>query len=381
MAGLSPAEIAYPIRTIFSGKRNVQVLLTQVDRVELARRVLHTDDGELAYDNLILACGARHSYFGHDNWQPHAPGLKTLEEATEIRRRVLTAFELAEKEQNPERQRQLLTFVVIGGGPTGVELAGALGEISRFTLSRDFRRIDPRRTRVLLIEAGPRILSAFAQDLAQRATDDLEALGVTVWTSTRVTHIDGEGVRLGEGEVVRAATVLWAAGVAASELNAGLGVPLDRQGRIIVSQDCSLADHPEVFVVGDQAHFLHDGAPLPGLAPVAMQQGRHVARNIRRELANQPRLPFRYLDKGQMATIGRRRAIVEYGRLKLTGFIAWLAWLLVHILYLIGFRNRLQVLLNWSWSYMKFSRGARLIVGKPPQLPPPQKPATPAADA
>ncbi|MBK7828862.1 NAD(P)/FAD-dependent oxidoreductase [Nannocystis sp.] len=363
MAGLSPAEIAYPIRTIFSGKRNVRVLLARATGIDLGKKLLRTDDAEIPYDNLILACGARQSYFGHNEWETYAPGLKSLEEATEIRRRVLTAFELAEKEPDPDKQRKLLTFVVIGGGPTGVELAGALGEISRFTLSRDFRRIDPRRTRVILIEAGPRILAAFDEKLASRATADLESLGVTVWTSTKVTRVDADGVDLGE-ESVQAATILWAAGVAPSELNKSLGVPLDRGGRVMVEQDCSLKDHPEVFVVGDQAHFLHNDKPLPGLAPVAMQQGRCTARNILREVKGKPREPFRYRDKGQMATIGRRRAIVEFGRFKFAGFFAWLAWLLVHILYLVGFKNRLEVVLNWSWNYFAFSRGARLIVGK-----------------
>ncbi len=377
-AALSPAEIAYPIRTIFSGKRNVRVLLDRATSVDLRRRVLITEDTEIAYDNLILACGARHSYFGHDEWEAYAPGLKSLEEATEIRRRMLTAFELAEKETDPERQRKLLTFVVIGGGPTGVELAGALGEISRFTLAKDFRNIDPRRTRVILIEAGPRILTAFDESLAHRATTDLESLGVTVWTSTKVTRVDEEGVTLGT-ETVQAATILWAAGVAPSELNRSLGVPLDRQGRIIVEQDCSLKDHPEVFIVGDQAHFDQGDKALPGLAPVAMQQGRLVARNIRRELAGKAREPFRYRDKGQMATIGRRRAIVEVGRFKFGGFFAWLTWLFVHILYLVGFKNRLEVILNWSWNYVAFSRGARLIVGKDWRqanaLPQPKAPA------
>ena len=364
MAGLSPAEIAYPIRTIFSGKRNVRVLLARATGVDLQRKLLRTDDTEIPYDNLILACGARHSYFGHDEWETYAPGLKSLEEATEIRRRVLTAFELAEKETDPERQRKLLTFVVIGGGPTGVELAGALGEISRFTLSKDFRRIDPRRTRVILIEAAPRILAAFDESLATRATADLESLGVTVWTSTKVTRVDEDGVDLGE-ESVQAATILWAAGVASPEINKALGVPLDRGGRVIVENDCSLKGHPEVFVLGDQANFTgEDGKPLPGLAPVAMQQGRHTARNIKREVKGQPREPFKYRDKGIMATIGRRRAIVQYGRLKFAGFFAWLAWLFIHVLYLIGFKNRIEVMLNWGWNYFAFSRGARLIVGK-----------------
>ena len=374
MAGLSPAEIAYPIRTIFSGKKNVQILLNRAIGVDLAGKKLRTDDGEIPYDNLVLACGARHSYFGHNEWEVYAPGLKSLEEATEIRRRVLTSFELAEKEQDPVRQHKLLTFIVIGGGPTGVELAGALGEISRYTLSRDFRRIDPRRTRVLLIEAGPRILPSFDEKLAQRATLDLESLGVTVWTSTAVTQIDADGVDLNNGETLQAATILWAAGVAPAAINETLGVPLDRGKRVIVEHDCSLKDHPEVFVIGDQANFPSrpPGEPagpggdrgLPGLAPVAMQQGRHVARLILGELKGKPRPQFKYLDKGQMATIGRRRAIVQFGRLKFGGFIAWLGWLFVHILYLVGFKNRIEVLLNWSWNYFSFSRGARLIVGK-----------------
>ena len=364
MAGLSPAEIAYPIRTIFSGKRNIRVLLARATGVDLQRKMLRTDDTEIPYDNLILACGARHSYFGHNEWETYAPGLKSLEEATEIRRRVLTAFELAEKEPDPDKQRKLLTFVVVGGGPTGVELAGALGEISRFTLSKDFRRIDPRRTRVILIEAAPRILAAFDETLANRATADLESLGVTVWTSTKVTRLDEDGVDLGE-ETVQAATILWAAGVAPSELNKSLGVPLDRGGRVIVEKDCSLKDHPEVFVLGDQANFTgEDGKPLPGLAPVAMQQGRYVARLLLGELRGKPRVPFKYNDKGIMATIGRRRAIVQYGRLKFAGFFAWLAWLFIHVLYLIGFKNRIEVMLNWGWNYFAFSRGARLIVGK-----------------
>lgn len=366
MAGLSPAEIAYPIRTIFSKQRNIRVLLESATGVDLANKKLRTANlGDLPYDYLVLACGARHSYFGHGEWEEYAPGLKSLEEATEIRRRVLTAFELAEKEPDPAAQRRLLTFVVIGGGPTGVELAGALGEISRFTLSRDFRRIDPERARVILIEAGPRILPTFEESLSDRATRDLESIGVNVWTNTLVTQVGPGTVVLGN-ETLQAATVLWAAGVASSELNATLGVPLDRQGRILVAQDCSVPGHPEVFVVGDQAHFEEEPGkpPLPGLAPVAMQQGRLVARNILADLKGKPRNPFRYLDKGQMATIGRRRAIAQFHGLKIAGFIAWLAWLLVHVYYLIGFKNRVFVLAQWTWSYMAFRRGARLIVSK-----------------
>lgn len=370
MAALSPAEIAVPIRTIFSRQRNCRVILEVALGVDFANKKLHTLGlGALDYDYLVLACGARHSYFGHAEWEDYAPGLKSLEEATEIRRRVLTAFELAEKEADPVRQRRLLTFVVIGAGPTGVELAGALGEITRYTLSRDFRRIDPERARVILVEAGPRILPTFPEKLSDRATRDLEQLGVTVWTQTKVTCVDAEGVTLGD-EAVKAATVLWAAGVAPSELNRTLGIDLDRQGRIVVNADCSIPGHRDVFVIGDQAHFEDEpGKPLPGLAPVAIQQGRLVARNILRERAGVPREPFHYLDKGQMATIGRRRAIAQFRGLEFSGLLAWLAWLLVHIYYLIGFKNRLQVMFEWAWSYMKFRRGARLIVQKEWQAP------------
>ncbi|MCY0991363.1 NAD(P)/FAD-dependent oxidoreductase [Nannocystis sp. ILAH1] len=381
MAGLSPAEIAVPIRTVFSRQRNCRVILESAVGIDFENKKLKTTGlGDLDYDWLVLACGSRHSYFGHTEWEDYAPGLKSLEEATEIRRRVLTAFELAEKETDPAKQRRLLTFVVIGAGPTGVELAGALGEISRFTLSRDFRRIDPERARVILIEAGPRILPTFAEKLSDKATRDLESLGVTVWTNTMVTNVTAEGVVLG-GESVQSATVLWAAGVAPSELNRSLGVELDRQGRILVETDCSIPGHREVFVIGDQAHLEEEPGkpPLPGLAPVAIQQGRHVARNILHELKGKPREPFRYLDKGQMATIGRRRAIAQFAGMEIAGFVAWLAWLLVHVYYLIGFKNRLQVMWEWTWSYIRFRRGARLIVNKEWHAPraAPAKPAEP----
>ncbi|HEY8376309.1 MAG TPA: NAD(P)/FAD-dependent oxidoreductase [Nannocystis sp.] len=382
MAALSPAEIAVPIRSVFSRQRNCRVLLETAVGVDFERRKLKTEGlGELDYDYLVLACGSRNNYFGHDDWEEHAPGLKSLEEATEIRRRVLTAFELAEKEPDPAKQRRLLTFVVIGGGPTGVELAGALGEISRYTLARDFRRIDPERARVILIEAGPRILPTFPEPLADRAQRDLEALGVAVWTQSMVTAVTEEGVSLGS-ETVQAATVLWAAGVAPSELNRTLGVELDRQGRIVVGPDCSIPGHPEVFVLGDQAHFEEAPGkpPLPGLAPVAIQQGRQIARNIIRDLQGKPREAFRYVDKGQMATIGRRRAVAQLRKLEFGGLLAWLAWLLVHVYYLIGFKNRLQVMWEWTWSYLKFRRGARLIVGKDRSdlaLPPPRPEGSP----
>lgn len=363
MAGLSPAEIAYPIRSLLSGHGNVRVFLGEVSSVDLAAREARGDRGALRYDYLLVATGAQHSYFGHESWEEHAPGLKTLEQATEIRRRVLTAFELAETETDPEKQKAYLTFVVVGGGPTGVELAGALGEISRFTLGTDFRRIDPRRTRVVLIEAGKRVLGGFSEEASAHALRDLEKLGVSVWTGTRVTDVNADGVVMGK-ESLRASTVIWAAGVKPSKLNATLGTPLDGAGRVVVNPDLSLPGHPEAFVCGDQAAFLENGQPLPGLAPVAMQQGRHAAENILRLAKGGSTEPFRYKDKGIMATIGRSRAVVQYGKLLLFGFPAWVAWLVVHIYYLIGFKNRIFVLVQWVWAYITFGRAARLIVSK-----------------
>jgi len=364
MAGLSPADIAAPIRSLLSGFDNVRVLQGEVTSIDLAARTVTTDFGVLSFDYLILACGARHSYFGHNEWEEFAPGLKTLEQATEIRRRVLTAYEIAERTTDREIQRKQLTFVVVGGGPTGVELAGAIGEMSRFTLARDFKGIDSKLARVILIEAGPRILPMFSAELTSRATRDLEHLGVQVWTSSPVTKIDVDGVQVG-AERIQAATVLWAAGVEASPLGKRSGLETDRAGRVIVEPDLSLKGHPNVFVAGDQSSFTHqNGKPLPGTAPVAMQQGRFLAENLRRELHGKPRLNFKFADKGQMATIGRSRAILESGNLKLKGFVAWMAWLVVHIYYLTGFRNRLFVVTHWAWSYMTFRRGARLIVNK-----------------
>ncbi|MCZ6781930.1 MAG: NAD(P)/FAD-dependent oxidoreductase, partial [Proteobacteria bacterium] len=327
------------------------------------RRVL-TSSGPIEFDYLILASGARDAYFGNDRWEAHAPGLKSLEQATEIRRRVLTAYERAETETDPVRQKALLSFVVIGGGPTGVELAGALGEMSRFTLVRDFRNIDPTLARVILIEAGPRILPAFSEKLARRATRDLERLGVQVWTSSMVTEIDADGVEIGR-ERVEAATALWAAGVRASFLGESLGRPLDGQGRVPVEADLSLAGHPEIFVTGDLARVAGaDGEPLPGLAPVALQQGTFAARAILRDLAKKPRGSFRYRDRGSAATIGRSRAVVAVRGLEFAGFTAWVVWLAIHIYYLVGFKNRLFVVLQWAWSYLSFRRGARLIVDR-----------------
>jgi NADH dehydrogenase len=365
MAGLSPAEIAVPIRGLLSHYRNVTVIQGEARAVDCDARCVRGDFGELAYDYLLLATGAQHAYFGQERWERFAPGLKTLEQATEIRRRVLTAFELAEREQDPESRKACLTFVIVGGGPTGVELAGAIGEMSRFTLARDFRNIDPKLTRVILIEAGARILPSFEPELASHAVRDLESLGVQVWTNSRVTDIDADGVQIG-AERIRTGTVLWAAGVRASDLGALPGVPRDAQGRVMVGPDLSVPGHPELFVLGDLAHVEgRDGRPLPGIAPVALQHGRYTAHCVLDEIAGATaRKPFAYLDKGQMATIGRSRAIVQTSGMKLTGWFAWLTWLVVHIYYLSGFENRLLVLIQWAWSYLSFSRGARLIVEK-----------------
>jgi NADH dehydrogenase len=362
MAGLSPAEIAAPIRSLLSQHANILVRCEEVHTLDPGARRLETSHGGHGYDFLVLASGARHTYFGHDAWEEHAPGLKSLEEATEIRRRVLLAYELAEMETDPVRKKALLTFVVIGGGPTGVELAGALGEMSRFTLARDFRKIDPALARVLLIEAGPRILPSFTPEQVRRAMRDLEGLGVQVWTASAVTGVDAEGVDVG-AERIQTATTLWAAGVQASSLAKQLGAPLDRSGRVRVEPDLSVPGHPEIFAIGDVALALGpSGAPLPGMAPVAKQQGAHVVRMLRRELAGEAREPFHYRDRGQMATIGRSKAIVDLGRVRFDGFPAWIVWLVVHIYFLVGFKNRLFVVLSWAWSYLAFRRGARLIV-------------------
>jgi NADH dehydrogenase len=366
MAALSPADIAVPIRTLLVAP-NVRVIKAAAKRIDLEQRRVVTDAGTYPYDYLLLACGAQHAYFGHEEWEVFAPGLKNLPQATEIRRRVLEAFEAAERETDPAARRRFLTFVVVGGGPTGVELAGAIGEMSRYTLARDFRSIDPRQTRVVLVEAGARILASFDAKLAARAMRDLESLGVQVWMGAAVTDVTAEGVRVGN-EQLAAATVLWAAGVKAADIGSTLGVPVDRAGRVTVGRDLTIPGHPEVFVVGDMAHALgEDGKPLPGIALVAMQQGVYFASVVRRELkpaAPSQREPFHYADLGSMATIGRSRAIAEFGPLRLSGWFAWWFWLIVHIYRLSGFRNRLSVLIQWAWSYLTFSRGARLIVGK-----------------
>jgi NADH dehydrogenase len=362
MAGLSPAEISAPIRSLLASQPNTRVRQERVHAVKPDLRTIEVDSGEIGYDRLIVAAGARHTYFGHGDWEEHAPGLKSLEEATEIRRRVLSAYERAEMEADAAAQKALLTFVVVGGGPTGVELAGALGEMSRFTLAADFRNIDPALARVILVEAGPRILPSFPEAQSRRAMRDLESLGVQVWTASAVTGVDARGVEIGD-ERILSATTLWAAGVQASPLGSSLGAPLDRQGRVRVEPDLSVPGHPEIFVIGDLARVDGaDGAPLPGMAPVAIQQGRHAARTILRELRGGAREAFRYRDRGQMATIGRSRALVDLGRVRFAGFGAWVVWLVVHIYFLVSFKNRLFVVLQWAWSYLTFRRGARLIV-------------------
>jgi NADH dehydrogenase len=362
-AGISPGEIAAPIRWILRGRRNVEVLLGEVVDFDLSRKFVKLPDLEILYDYLIVAAGAQHSYFGHNEWEPLAPGLKTVEDALEIRRRVLLAFELAERQTLAGGPAPPLNFVIVGAGPTGVELAGTLAEIARRALRDEFVSIDPKRTRIVLLEGGPRVLPAYAPDLSQSAARQLEKLGVEVRTSAMVTKIEPGAVWVGE-ERIPATVVLWAAGVAASELGKKLGAPLDRAGRVMVNRDLSLPGHPQVFVIGDLAALKDEhGNMLPGVAPVALQQGRAVAKTIARDLKNATRQEFHYVDKGSLATIGRAAAVAQFRKLHISGYFAWLAWLFVHILFLIGFRNRLIVLIQWAWSYITYERGARLITG------------------
>ena len=365
MAALSPADIAVPIRSILRGQRNLRVLQAQVEHVNVDNQTVTSEAGNTySFDYLVLACGVEENYFGNEEWEEYAPSLKSIEQATEIRRRVLTAFEQAEQTEDLDRQKQMQTFIVIGGGPTGVELAGALGEMSRYTLTRDFRNIDPALTRILLIEAGSTILPTFSKASRRHAVKDLERLGVQVWINSRVSRITAEEVEVGN-ERIRAATVLWAAGVKAPALNDRLPGEKDRMGRIKVEPDLSLPEHPHIFIIGDQAHAVDkQNCPLPGIAPVALQQGRYLGRLLRDELQGKSRKSFHYWDKGQMATIGKRRAITEIHGYHLSGMVAWWTWLVVHIYYLSGFRNRLQVLFQWAWSYLTYARGARLIIGK-----------------
>jgi len=361
-ASLSPADIAKPIRSILRSQDNIrEILMAEAISVDPVQQMLQTDAGPIPYDYLVLATGARHSYFGHDDWAPYAPGLKSLEDALEIRRRVLTAFEDAERTDDDVERDRLLTFVVIGGGPTGVELAGALGEISRYTLATEFDRIDPTWARIFLFEAAPRILLSFPESLSRKATGFLNQVGVQVRTDTLVTEVDADGVVAG-GRRIRSATVLWAAGVAASTIGKSLGTELDRAGRVLVQPDLSVKEFPNVFVIGDLAALNgKDGKPLPGLAQVAMQQGRLAGANIRRRIAGEPAEPFVYRDKGNLATVGRNRAIAEIRGFRLAGFSAWLVWLWIHIFFLIGFQNRVRVAMQWAWSYLRFDRDARLI--------------------
>jgi NADH:ubiquinone reductase (H+-translocating) len=370
-AGLSPGEIAEPIRSILRKDKNIEVLMMEVTGFDLQRKVVQTVEQEIPYDSLIVAAGASHAYFGHDEWRPLAPGLKTIEDAIEIRRRVLLAFELAERQAAAGVAVESLNFVVVGAGPTGVELAGTLAEICRHSLAHDFRLIDPRRTRIHLIEGGPHVLPAYPEDLSRSALEQLQRLGVEVQTSAMVTQIKPGAIYIGETRM-NAAVILWAAGVAASSLGTKLGVPVDRAGRVLVQPDLSIPGHPEVFVIGDLA-ALNDksGKLLPGVAPVAILEGRYVAKVLRHEIEAgetsagklDRRKPFHYFDKGSLATIGRAAAIAQFGKIHISGFLAWLAWLFVHILFLIGFQNRVLVLTQWAWSYFTYERGARLITG------------------
>ena len=376
--GLSPANIATPLRTLFKGQSNVRVLLAEATGVDVPGRRLLLADGELSWDLLVVATGVRHSYFGRPEWEEVAPGLKTLEDATTIRARVLGAFEEAERAEDEARRREALTFVVVGAGPTGVELAGALAEIARHTLRDEFRRIDPAAARILLVEGAGRVLGSYAPRLSARAAADLGRLGVEVRTETLVTDVRDGGVTLRSGgavETVRAGTVLWAAGVEGSPLGRALadaaGGTTDGAGRVTVGPDLSLPGHPELVVIGDLALFKHrDGRPLPGVAPVAMQQGRYVARAIRARLDGRVPEPFRYVDRGSMATIGRASAVAEVAGLAFGGYPAWLAWLFVHLLYIVQFGNRVLVLVQWAWSYLTWARSARLITAPAARRPP-----------
>ena len=362
-AGLSPGNIAAPIRWVLRHQANVEVLLGEVEDFDVARKVVKLPDLELPYDYLIVATGAGDAYFGHDEWEPFAPGLKTIEDALEIRRRVLLAFELAERQAAAGQPGMPLNFIIVGGGPTGVELAGTLAEISRHVLAHEFRSIRPRTTRIVLLEGGPRILPAYAPDLSRSAEEQLRNLGVEVLTSAMVTKIEPAAVWMGQTRL-DATVILWAAGVSASPLGRRLGAPVDRAGRVLVRPDLSVPGHPEIFVIGDLAALRQEnGQLLPGVAPVAIQEGTAAARNIERDLGGHPRRDFHYFDKGSLATIGRSAAVAQFGKMHISGFLAWLSWLFIHVFFLIGFRNRVMVVLEWAWSYFTYERGARLITG------------------
>jgi NADH dehydrogenase len=370
-AALSPADIASPLRRVLRHQRNAEVLMERVEAIDLGARKVRLEDRELAYDFLVIAAGAVDSYFGHDDWARYAPSLKSVEQAVDIRNRMLRAFEAADRARSDEERRALLTFVVVGGGPTGVELAGAFAEIATRTLAKDFRHLQPTQTRVLLVEGAPRLLPMFAEPLSESAARQLSRLGVEILTGTLLTHIDAWGATVRASGTdgspaerrIESRTVIWAAGVRASPLAATLGLPLDRSGRLLVEPDLSLPGHHEVFAVGDIASLTIDGKAVPGLAPAAIQEGRAAAKNIAATLRGVPRRAFRYLDKGSLATIGRARAVGQIGPIRLSGFVAWLVWSLVHIVYLIGFRNRYLVMTQWAWEYLTSDRGARLITG------------------
>jgi len=362
-AALNPSDIAAPIRKILRRQKNTTVLLADTTQVDVERKKVGLTDGEVGYDYLILATGATDSYFGHEDWAPCAPGLKSIEDALEIRRRVLVAYEAAERTEDPERRSTWLQFVIVGAGPTGVELAGALAEISRRALARDFRNIDPTQARILLLEGLDRVLPTFPPQLSEKARRQLERLGVEVRVQKKVTGVDEEGVSL-DDERIEAKTVLWAAGVAASPIAQSLGVPLDRAGRVQVMPDLTIPGRSDVFVIGDLAAFEQDGQLVPGVAPAAIQEARHAAGNITRAVKGKLYVPFRYRDKGMLAVIGRSAAVANLRHLKLSGFIAWLTWVIVHLYLLIGFRNRIIVMFEWAWAYFTYERGARLITGR-----------------
>ncbi|PYK90811.1 MAG: FAD-dependent oxidoreductase [Verrucomicrobia bacterium] len=360
-AALSPADIAAPVRAILSKSKNMEVILAEVESIDVNAKKVRMVDEELDYDYLIVATGARHSYFGHPEWEKLAPGLKSLEDAVEIRRRILLAFEYAERISDEAARKAAMTFVVVGGGPTGVEMAGAIAEIARYTLAKDFRHIDPSQARVILVEADPWVLAAFPDDLQISARKQLVDLGVEVRTGIHATNLSEEGLQVGD-EFIPCRVKIWAAGNNASFVGHSLGAPVDRVGRVIVNKDLTIPDHPEVQVIGDLANFSHQtGQPLPGVSPVAMQQGRHAAHNILAMIDGRKPQRFWYFDKGSMATIGRNKAVADLKLIHLSGIPAWLAWLFVHIIFLVGFRNRLTVLFQWAWAYFSFNKGARLI--------------------
>ena len=363
-AGLTPANIARPLREIFAHQANTEVLLSEVRRIDVEKKQVITEDLVVPYDFLILACGARHSYFGHDEWEKFAPGLKNLADAIEIRKRLLLAFEVAEKAVEQSERDAAMTFIIVGGGPTGVEMAGAISEIARHTMTREFRRINSARAKVIVIEGAPHILGAYPADLAANGKRQLEDIGVEVHEGVQVTKVTAEGVEIKGGQFIPARTVIWAAGNQASPLGKTLGVPIDKAGRVVVNEDLTIPGHPEVQVIGDMANFSHQtGKPLPGVSPPAMQEGRHAARSILETLAGGKPMPFHYWDKGSMATIGRNKAVADLNFIHFGGFLAWIMWAGVHVFYLVGFRNRFVVMAEWAWNYFSFYRGSRLITG------------------